>query len=191
MKASVSEISDDQILSLLAQEATYEKGFRYLMQKYQERLYWHIRRMVYEHEDANDVIQNTFIKVYRSIHKFQRNSKLYTWLYRIATNESITYINRKKKKVTSSIDDEEYAIAERLSADPYFDGDEVQIRLQQAIHTLPDKQRLVFQMRYFDEMSYKDISEVLDTSVGALKASYHHAVKKVEQFFREGGSETT
>ena len=191
MKASVSEISDDQILSLLAQEATYEKGFRYLMQKYQERLYWHIRRMVYEHEDANDVIQNTFIKVYRSIHKFQRNSKLYTWLYRIATNESITYINRKKKKVTSSIDDEEYAIAERLSADPYFDGDEVQIRLQQAIHTLPDKQRLVFQMRYFDEMSYKDISEVLDTSVGALKASYHHAEKKVEQFFREGGSETT
>ncbi|MEL6864367.1 MAG: RNA polymerase sigma factor [Bacteroidota bacterium] len=187
----MSEISDDQILSLLAQEATYEKGFRYLMQKYQERLYWHIRRMVYEHEDANDVIQNTFIKVYRSIHKFQQNSKLYTWLYRIATNESITYINRKKKKVTSSIDDEEYAIAERLSADPYFDGDEVQIRLQQAIHTLPDKQRLVFQMRYFDEMSYKDISAVLDTSVGALKASYHHAVKKVEQFFREGGSETT
>ncbi len=178
------ERSDEQILALLQSESTYEQGFRALMAKYQERLYWHIRKMVYEHDDANDVIQNTFIKVYRSIAKFEGKSQLYTWLYRIATNESITFINKKKKKATSSIDNEEFNLANRLHADEYFDGDEIQMQLQLALEQLPEKQRLVFNMRYFDEMSYADISEILETSVGALKASYHHAAKKIESYLK-------
>ena len=138
-----------------------------------------------EHEDANDVIQNVFVKVYRSIGNFEGKSKLYTWLYRIATNEAITFLNKKKRRQTSSIDEEETDLANRLEADHYFDGNAAQLRLQQALVTLPTKQRLVFNMRYFDEMSYKDISSSLNTSVGALKASYHHAVKKVEAFLKE------
>lgn len=157
-----------------------EKGFKLLMLKYQERVYWQIRRLVLEHEDANDVIQNTFIKVFRGIQKFKGNSQLYTWIYRIATNEAITFLNKKQKKTTESIDNDEYQLANRLKADVYFDGDEAQIRLQQALVGLPEKQRMVFNMRYFEEMSYQDISETLGTSVGALKASYHHAVKKIE-----------
>lgn len=180
-----TEISDEQILALLQEEKSMEPGFRLLLQKYQERMYWQIRRLVVEHEDANDVLQNCMIKVYRSINTFQGKSKLYTWLYRIATNESITFINKKKKKSTSSIDEEESGLANQLKADAHFDGDAVQRQLQQAIARLPEKQRLVFNMRYYEEMSYQDISEVLETSVGALKASYHHAAKKIEQFFKE------
>ena len=189
MQQGVNEISDKQILDLLKNEATYEQGFRLLMQTYQERLYWHIRKMVYEHEDANDVIQNTFVKVFKSIKRFEGKSKLYTWLYRIATNESITYLNKKKRKSTTSIDDEEHNLAGRLKADTYFDGDEIQLKLQKAINTLPEKQKKVFNLRYFEELSYQDISEILDTSVGALKASYHHAAKKVEQYLRRIESE--
>lgn len=155
------------------------------MQKYQERMYWQIRRLVIEHEDANDVIQNTFLKVFRSIGSFKGNSQLYTWLYRIATNEAITFLNKKKRKAVSSIDEEESGLASQLKADAYFDGDAAQQCLQMALETLPEKQRLVFNMRYFDEMSYKEMSEVLGTSVGGLKASYHHAVKKVEQYLRD------
>jgi len=182
---SSMKVTDDQILALLQDKASYEQGFRVLMKTYQERLYWHIRKMVYEHDDANDVIQNTFIKVYRSIDRFEGKSKLYTWLYRIATNESITFLNKKKKKKTSSIDDEEANLGNRLRADEYFDGDEIQMQLQIALEKLPEKQRLVFNMRYFDDMSYADISEVLETSVGALKASYHHASKKIESYLRK------
>ena len=179
-----NDIPDERILVLLQKERNYERGFRLLMGKYQERLYWHVRRMVTQHEDANDVIQNCFVKVYRSIHSFQGKSKLYTWLYRIATNEAITYLNKRNRKATASMDDEENNLSNRLHADCYFDGDEAQIRLQQAITKLPEKQRLVFNLRYFDEMTYKEMSGVLDTSVGALKASFHHAVKKVENFVR-------
>jgi len=136
--------------------------------------------LVLEHEDANDVIQNTFIKVFKGIQKFKGDSQLYTWIYRIATNEAITFLNKKRKKTTESIDNDEHHIANQLKADVYFDGDEAQIRLQQALVGLPDKQRMVFNLRYFEEMSYKDISDTLGTSVGALKASYHHAVKKIE-----------
>ena len=180
----MAAISDDQILALLEQPRTYERGFRLLMEKYQERLYWHIRRLVYEHEDANDVIQNCFIKVYRNIHKFERKSKLYTWLYRIAANEAITFLKKKQRQSTDVIDSEPGGLANSLRADNYFDGDEAQARLYRALEKLPEKQRLVFNMRYFEELSYKDISELLDTSVGALKASYHHAVKKIEAFFK-------
>jgi len=189
LKASATEISDEQLLVLLKNQATYEKGFRLLMEKYQERLYWHIRRMVFDHDDTNDVIQNVFIKVFKGIGRFEGKSKLYTWLYRIATNESITFLNKKKRKSTTSLDDEESSLSNQLVADSYFDGDEAQLRLQLAMNELPEKQRLVFNMRYYDEMTYQQISEVLTTSVGALKASYHHAVKKIEKYFKEVASE--
>ncbi|MCB0596071.1 MAG: sigma-70 family RNA polymerase sigma factor [Phaeodactylibacter sp.] len=184
LQTTLAAISDDQILVLLEQPRTYERGFRLLMEKYQERLYWHIRRMVYDHEDANDVIQDCFLKVYRNIHNFEKKSKLYTWLYRIATNEAITFLKKKQRRSAAPIDDGENNLANGLRADAYFDADEAQARLQRALEALPEKQRLVFNMRYFEELSYKDISEVLDTSVGALKASYHHAVKKIEAFFK-------
>ena len=180
------DISDEDLLLLLQQPQGLERGFSLLMNKYQERLYWQIRRLVVEHEDANDVVQNCFIKVFRSISKFEGKSKLYTWLYRIATNEAITFLKQKKRKATSSIDGEALNLANRLEADTYFDGDLAQIKLQKALNELPEKQRAVFNLRYYEEMSYKEMSEVLDTSVGALKASYHHAVKKVEGYLRGG-----
>jgi len=189
LQTSVNDISDDQILSLCNEEAKIEQGFKLLMQKYQERLYWHVRRMVFEHDDANDVIQNTFIKVFRSINKFEGKSKLYTWLYRIATNESITFLNKKNRKSTASLDNEDYNLENQLKADDYFDGDEIQRKLQDALNKLPEKQRVVFNLRYFDELGYKEMSEVLGTSVGALKASYHHAVKKIESYLKGVASE--
>ncbi len=176
-------IQDKELVRLL-QAGTDERAFRALVEKYQERLYWHIRRMVGGHEDANDVVQNTFVKVFRSIQKFKGQSALYTWLYRIATNEAISFMNKRKRKQTSSISDEEAGLENQLKADPYFDGDEVQIKLKQAIQSLPEKQQLVFNLRYYEEMSYKEISQVVGTSVGGLKASYHHAAKKIEQFFK-------
>lgn len=187
MEASVKNMTDEQILLLLQNETSKERGFRLLVEQYQERLYWHIRRMVTEHEDANDVIQNTFIKVFRSIDRFKGNSALYTWLYRIATNESITFINSRKKKATADLDSEDNNLSNQLEADNYFDGDQAQVLLQKALRALPEKQRLVFQLRYYEELSYREMSDVLDTSVGALKASYHHAVKKIESYFREVG----
>ncbi|MDH3652011.1 MAG: sigma-70 family RNA polymerase sigma factor [Saprospiraceae bacterium] len=174
-----------EILTLIRDENTREKGFRMLMMVYQERIYWHIRKFVFDHDDANDIMQNTFIKVYRGIDKFKGDSKLYTWLYRISSNESITYVNNRKRRATASIDDGEYDLANQLKADVFFDGDEAQLMLQQAVASLPDKQRLVFNMKYFDDLSYQEISEILDTSVGALKASYHHAVKKIQGFFKD------
>jgi RNA polymerase sigma factor (sigma-70 family) len=172
-------------LDLLGSDTTHERGFRLLMVRYQEPLYRHVRRMVYDHDDANDVIQNTFIKVFRNVERFEGKSKLYTWLYRIATNEALTFMNTRNRKETDTIDDPENVhLANQLRADTFFDGSEIQIKLQQAIAILPDKQRTVFNLRYFEEMPYEQMSEVLGTSVGALKASYHHAVKKVEDFFK-------
>ncbi|MEO1260686.1 MAG: RNA polymerase sigma factor [Bacteroidota bacterium] len=179
---------DERILTLLSGNGNRERGFRLLMETYQERLYWQIRRMVHNHEDANDVLQNCFVKVYRSIHQFEGKSKLYTWLYRIATNEAITFINKQKQKMTAPIDSEENNLSNQLKADPYFDGDEIQILLKNAIEGLPDKQKQVFNLRYFDEMSYADMSELLDTSQGALKASFHHAVKKIEQYMKSAAN---
>lgn len=173
-------MTDDEILNLLANQRHAERGFRLLMEKYQERLYWHIRRMVKSHDDANDVVQNCFIKIYKSVHKFQRKSALYTWMYRIATNEAITFINKKKRRHATSLDGDEGVLVNQLRADPYFDGNEIQIKLQCALNKLPKKQKQVFNMRYYGEMSYKQMSDILGTSVGALKASYHHAVKKIE-----------
>ena len=183
-KATLKETSDEQIIRLLNNADSYEQGFRYLMSKYQERLYWHIRRLVIEHEDANDVIQNTFIKVYKGFKNFKGDSKLYTWLYRIATNESITFINKRKRHSTDSLDHEDNNLENQLEADAYFDGDAVQLHLQKALASLPEKQKIVFNLRYFEEMPYKKMAAILETSEGALKASYHHAVKKIEQYFK-------
>lgn len=184
MQIPAKDITDQEILSLLQVAESTEKGFRMLMQKYQERLYWHIRRMVTEHDDANDVIQNTFIKVFKSISRFEGKSQLYTWLYRIATNEAITFLNKKKRKQTVTLDDESNRI-NTLKSDPYFDSQRATLLLQSALEELPEKQRMVFNLRYFDEMSYKDMEKVLETSVGALKASFHHALKKVQAYLKE------
>ncbi|MBT8253002.1 MAG: RNA polymerase sigma factor [Flavobacteriaceae bacterium] len=152
------------------------------MTQYKERLYWHIRKMVISHDDTDDVLQNTFIKVYRNIDKFKGDSKLYSWMYRIATNEAITQINKNAKRHQISNEEVQQNAVQNLKADVYFEGDEIQLKLQHAIATLPEKQRLVFNMKYFDDMKYKDISDVLETSEGALKASYHLAVKKIERY---------
>lgn len=175
-------IQDEQILLWMKDERKAEQGFRLLMQKYQERLYWHIRRMVVEHEDANDVLQNCLIKVFRNIRQFEGKSQLYTWLYRIATNESISFLAQRKRQQTASLDNSENHLSNKLHAEAHLDGTEIQAHLQSALELLPQKQRLVFQLRYFEEMNYNDMSEVLGTSVGALKASFHHAVKKVESY---------
>jgi RNA polymerase sigma factor (sigma-70 family) len=179
------DIQDEEILRLFRESHSREKGFTMLVKKYQEKLYWQIRRMVLSHDDADDVLQNVFIKVWNNLENFQENSKLYTWLFRIATNESLTFLNQAKKRLSYDIDSEDYSMADRLKADPYFEGDEIQIKLQEAINTLPDKQKQVFLLRYYDEMKYEEMSDVLDTSVGALKASFHHAVKKIEKYLTE------
>ncbi|GHU71995.1 DNA-directed RNA polymerase sigma-70 factor [Bacteroidia bacterium] len=156
------------------------KAFEQMVRYYSEKLYWHIRKIVLSHDDANDVLQNTFIKAWMNIELFRGESKLSTWLYKIAINESITFINKQRAHTLLSMDDDEAIFARKLEADEYFDGDEAQMKLQKAILTLPEKQRLVFNLRYFDDMSYEEMSNILDTSVGALKASYHHASKKIE-----------
>ena len=179
------QTTDEQILALLADEAGHERGFRLLMAETQERLYWHIRRMVGTHDDADDVLQNTFIKAWRGLANFKGESRLSTWLYRIATNEAITFLGqRKRHSAASSLDDPGSAMAAKLRADEWWDGDDVQLKLQAAIAQLPDKQRVVFNFRYYDEMPYEEMSRITDTSVGALKASFHHAVKKVEAHFK-------
>ncbi|WP_299094856.1 RNA polymerase sigma factor [Winogradskyella sp.] len=161
---------------------TKDAAFRELLSLYKERLYWHIRKIVISHDDADDVLQNTFIKVYRNIDKFKGDSKLYSWLYRIATNESITHINKNAKRMQISNEEHQKLAIDNLKADVYFEGDEIQLKLQNAIASLPQKQQLVFNMKYFDDLKYKEIAEILETSEGALKASYHIAVKKIESF---------
>lgn len=176
---------DEKIFSLVNNSSTKEKGFRLLMTTYQERLYWHIRRMVAVHEDTDDVLQNTFVKVYRNLDSFEGKSKLYTWLYRIATNESLTFLKKRKRYyVSEQLDTETNSIASRLEADPYWDGDKAALILEMALDVLPEKQKAVFNMKYHDDLSYQQISEILGTSQGGLKASYHHAVKKIEAYIK-------
>ena len=175
---------DAEILALLAVPKTYEMGFRRLMTRYQVPLYRHIRRLVVEHEDADDVLQNTFVKVFRNIERFEGKSKLFTWLYRIATNEALTFIANKSKKNSTTSEVMQSKIVENLPADIYYDGNEMQLKLQKAIVQLPEKQQLIFKMKYYEELKYEQISEILGTSVGGLKASYHIAVKKIEEFIK-------
>lgn len=176
---------EEQILEKLRNPATQRDGFALLVSEYSERIYWQIRKMVLSHDDANDILQDVFIKAWLNIDNFRGESKLTTWLYRIAINESITFINKKRNQNNISIDSDDSFLLNTIEGDQYFDGDEAQKLLQQAVLTLPEKQRIVFQMKYFNEMKYDDMSEILGTSVGALKASYHHAVKKVEKFLTD------
>ena len=174
--------SDEEILNLYRDEPSRNMSLHYLIQKYQQKLYWHIRKIVISHDDTDDVLQNTFIKTWKGLANFKEESQLYTWLYRIATNEALTFLKQKQKNNTTSIHPIEYQLSKSLESDTFFSGDEIQLKLQKAILTLPEKQRLVFNMRYYDEMPYEEMSRVLETSEGALKASYHHAVKKIEEF---------
>lgn len=178
-------VSDEHIVSLLRSEETFEEGFRLLLRAYGERLYWHIRRLVLTHEDADDVLQNTFIKIYRGIEGFEGKAQLYTWLYRIATNEALSFLESRRRQQTHSIEDGENPLIQRLRSDPYFDAEDLQRCLYEAVAQLPEKQRAVFNLRYFEEMPYEEMSRIFNTSVGALKASFHHAVKKVETYIRD------
>ena len=162
-----------------------EKSFSEIVRTYQERLYWHIRQMVLVHEDANDVMQNTFMKAWKGLDSFRGDSQISTWLYRIATNESLTFLAQKRMRNVISMDETEDLLFSNMQADTYFDGNEAQLKLQKAILTLPEKQRLVFNMRFYEEMPYEKMSNILGTSVGALKASYHHASKKVEEYLKK------
>lgn len=175
---------DKELLHLFRQPDTREKAFTDIIKKYQEKLYWHIRRMVVDHDDANDVLQNMFIKVWNALDNFREDSQLYTWLYRIATNESLTFIDQQKKRSAISLSDVESNLSNKIMADKHFDSNKLEWKLQIAIQQLPEKQRIVFNLRYYDEMPYEEMSRVLETSEGALKASYHHAVKKIEEFIR-------
>ena len=170
---------DDNISELLKEDLN--KGFRLLVEKYSSKLYWHIRRLVIIHEDADDALQNTFMNAWRSIDNFRSDSSLYTWLYSIATNEALTLINKRKRNAAVSIDDLESYFANSQEGSTWFDGDEAQMKLQNAILKLPEKQRIVFNLKYYNEMTYEEMSKVLKTSEGALKASYHYAVKKIEK----------
>lgn len=181
----MEEISDREILDRFANATTRNDAFNVLVLQYQKRLYWHIRKMVLDHDDSDDVLQNVFIKAFKALHNFREDSKIFTWLYKIATNECITFLNNKKKRFFVPMIDVEYQLSQNLETDTYFNGDRIQMKLQQALLTLPDKQRLVFNMKYFDDLKYEEISEILGTSVGALKASYHHAVKKIEDFIKQ------
>lgn len=180
-----TKFNEEELLEQLRDPKTQHEGFAHVVEEYSERLYWQIRKMVYSHEDANDILQDVFIKAWLNIESFRGDAKLSTWLYKIAINESITFINRSKAKLNLSIDDDDSFLINQLEGDEFFDGDEAQLLLQKAVVTLPEKQRLVFQMKYFEEMKYTEISEITGTSVGALKASYHHAVKKVESFLKQ------
>lgn len=175
----------DFILRLLDPK-TQNEAFEKLLSDYQRPLYSHIRNIVLNHDDADDVLQNTFVKVFRHLKDFKGESKLFSWMYRIATNESLTFLSQKAKRGGTTSEAMQTKAVESLRADDYFDGSEIQLKLQKAIVLLPEKQQLVFKMRYFEEIKYEEMSEILGTSVGALKASYHHAVKKIENFMNAG-----
>jgi len=176
-------LEDSFIIEKIKVEDTRKYGFNLLVKEYQQRMYWHIRKMVIDHEDTDDIMQEVFIKVWRNLDKFREDSSLYTWLYRIATNECLAFLKKKKRRFFLPIHDVVSELSDKLSnsENVLLDGDAIEIRLQKALLQLPDKQRIVFNMKYFEEMTFSDISEITGTSVGALKASYHHAVKKVEK----------
>tara|TARA_R110002033_G_scaffold65101_3_gene115978 strand:- start:5416 stop:5958 length:543 start_codon:yes stop_codon:yes gene_type:complete len=173
---------EEEFIKQLLDSKTQNVAFQKLLSTYQKPLYNHIRNIVLNHDDTDDVLQNTFVKIFQNLKNFKGESKLFSWMYRIATNEAISFLNQKAKKSGISSQIIQDKALDNLRADVHFDGNEIQIKLQQAIATLPEKQQLVFKMKYFEELKYEEISEILGTSVGALKASYHHAVKKIESF---------
>ena len=176
--------SEDLLIKRLQEKKTSSEAFKELVSLYKERLYWHIRNMVKDHEDTHDVLQNTFIKVFKNIHNFKGESKLFSWMYRIATNEAISFLNKRAKRNQISSEDLQKQLIANLESDVYFEGDEIQLKLQKAIASLPAKQQQVFNMKYFQELKYREMSEILETSEGALKASYHHAAKKIEEYLK-------
>ncbi|QYA26812.1 RNA polymerase sigma factor [Gramella sp. MT6] len=180
----MSQNSEDQLVKRLQNSSTSPEAFRELISLYKERLYWHIRNMVKSHDDTDDILQNTFVKIFRNIKQFKGESKLYSWMYRIATNESITFINNKARRLQITSEELQNQIIDNLESDVYFEGDEIQLKLQKAIATLPDKQQQVFNMKYFEELKYREMAEILETSEGALKASYHIASKKIEEYLK-------
>ena len=177
-------LSDTELLSQFRVAETKERAYTAIIRKYQEKLYWHIRRLVVGHDDANDVLQNVFIRVWKGLENFREDSQLYTWLYRIATNESLSFLEQQKKRQSVALDEGESNLSDRIRADEHFDANKLEWKLQLAIQQLPEKQRIVFNLRYYDEMPYEEMSRILETSEGALKASYHHAVKKIEESIR-------
>ena len=181
---STSPISDSELLIQFRDPVTKERAYTAIIRRYQEKLYWHIRRMVIEHEDANDVLQNVLVRVWNGLENFREDSQLYTWLYRVATNECLTYLEQQKKRSSVSFNEMESGLSNKIMADKHFDPNRLEWKLQLAIQQLPEKQRIVFSLRYYDEMPYEQMSKVLETSEGALKASYHHAVKKIEDYIR-------
>lgn len=186
MEVKVDKLADDKDLTKRLQDpSTCRKAFEDVIARYSEPLYWQIRRMVQSHDDASDLLQNVFLKAWSSIDQFRGDAKISTWLYKIAINESLTFLDQQRKRQTSALDDNDSELIARIEADEHFDGDELSKKFRKAIATLPEKQRLVFNMRYFDEMPYDRMSNILGTSVGALKASYHLAVKKIQQYFEE------
>ncbi len=178
----MAEFSDEELLQQFRNESSRHYAFNLIVKKYQQRLYSHIRKMVIDHDDTNDLLQNTFIKVWNNLEGFREDSQLFTWLYRIATNESLTFLKNKKKRFFLPVNDVEKELSEKLENSAPINADALQLKLQQAVLKLPEKQRVVFNLRYYEEMKYEDMSEILGTSVGALKASYHHAVAKVEKY---------
>jgi RNA polymerase sigma factor (sigma-70 family) len=174
-------VEEQELIEKIKNPETKNYGFNMLVRTYQERIYWHVRKMVIDHDDADDLVQDVFVKVWKNLDKFREDAKLYTWIYRIATNECLNFLNKKKNKFMLPINDVEHELSGKLDSAAHISGDEIQMKLQKALLKLPDKQRLVFNMKYFDEMKFTEISEITGTSVGALKASYHHAVKKLEE----------
>lgn len=181
----MNHYNEREIIVLLQDKATIKEAFSRIVQEYSEQLYWQIRRMVLSHDDANDLLQNTFLKAWTNIEYFRAEAKLSTWLYRIAMNECLTFLSKQRAVNSVPIDTPEADMVEKLEGDTYFSGDDAQKLLQKAILTLPEKQRMVFNLKYYQEMKYEEMSEIFGTSVGALKASYHHAIKKIENFLKD------
>jgi RNA polymerase sigma-70 factor (ECF subfamily) len=181
MEQKKSEYTDSELIGFFHEPEKSDYAFNLIVLRYQERLYWHIRKLLIDHEDTDDVLQETFVKAWKGLKGFREDSSLFTWLYRIATNEALSFLRRKKRKFMIPIVDVEHKLERQLESDEFFNGDQIQKKLQKAILSLPEKQRIVFNLRYFEEMKYENMAEILNTSVGSLKASYHHAMKKVEK----------
>ena len=181
----MNNYNEKEIIALLQDPTRQREAFEAIVKEYSEQLYWQIRHLVYTHDDTNDILQNTFIKAWTNIDYFRGDAKMSTWLYRIALNECLTFLNKQNATSQLSIDDIDSEMLNKLESDTYFDGDSTQKAFLRAIHQLPEKQRMVFNLKYFKEMKYEDMSEILGTSIGALKASYHHAVKKIEAFLEK------
>jgi RNA polymerase sigma-70 factor (ECF subfamily) len=185
MAIKSGEYTDAELVEIFHDLRKREYAFNLIVQRYKERLYWHIRKLLIDHDDTDDALQETFLKVWRGLDNFRNESALFTWLYRIATNEALTFLRRKKRRNFLSLTSIGHNLSESLESDAYFNGNEVQKRLQKAILSLPEKQRIVFNMKYYDEMKYDEMAEILETSVGSLKASFHHAVKKIEKYLSD------